>query len=98
MKKLHFTSSEQFEVLFKKKTTEVTDAIVEGIEKAVAGRKKSADLFEITFDGIEMMYEIALPQAEWENALQSCLDYYHDLNKTDECIDTWKLLEIVKTF
>jgi len=43
-----------------------------------------------------MMYEIALPQIQWAQALQSCLDHYHDANKTDECIDTWKLLEIAK--
>lgn len=98
MKKIHFKSTDEFEVLFKKKTTAVTDAIVEGIEQAVADRKKSADLFQISFDGVEMLYEIALPQNQWEHALQSCLDHYHDQNKTDECIDTWKLLEAVKTF
>jgi len=98
MKKVHFRDPAEFEVLFKRKSKEVTDAIVQGIEAAVIARKKTADLFEITFDGVEMVYEISLPISQWEHGLQSCLDFYHAQGCTDECIDTWKLLEAVKTF
>ena len=98
MKKVHFKDPAEFEGLFKTKSKQVTDAIVQGIEAAVIARSKSADLFELTFDGHEMVYEISLPISQWEHGLQSCLDFYHEKGCTDECIDTWKLLEAVKTF
>lgn len=97
MEKLHFKTTQEFESAFKNSNIEVTNAIVKAIEEAIASRKRSADLFQITFDGVEMLYEIALPQSQWTHALQSCLDLYHAQNKTDECIDTWKLLELSKT-
>ena len=98
MKKLHFESTEQFATLFKSKTKEVTDAIVEGIELGMGNSKKSALLFEITFEEGEMMYEISLPASQWPSALQKCLDHYHELGLTDEQIDTWKLLEAAKVW
>ncbi len=98
MVKLKFTNTEEFESLFRKKTAQVTDGIVKGIEYALSNRKKSADLFSISFEDVELTYEIALPQKEWTTALQSCLEFYHTKgDETDKCIDTWKLLETCKT-
>lgn len=98
MKKLHFESTEQFEVLFRSKTKDVTDAIVESIELAMASSKRTALIFEITFEQAEMMYEISLPVSQWPIALQKCLDHYHELGLTNEQIDTWKLLEAAKVW
>lgn len=98
MVKLHFTTTDEFETLFKKKTREVTDAIVLGIEIAIANNKKTAQLFEITFQDVDQMFEISLPQSQWKISLESCLDHYHKLEEADKQIDTWKLLELVKTF
>ena len=98
MKRLHFESTEQFEDLFKSKAKDVTDAIVEAIEIAMSNSKKSALIFEITFDQADMMYEISLPVSQWSTALQKCLDHYHELGLTDEQIDTWKLLEAAKVW
>ena len=96
MVKLNFTSTEEFETLFKTNNKKVTDGIVMGIESAMATRKKSADLFEISFDTIDIVYEIALPQSQWVMALENCLDFYHRENEADAAIDTWKLLEAAK--
>ncbi len=49
MTNLHFENSEEFANIFKQKTKNVTDVIVQGIEKAVEENKKSANLFSITF-------------------------------------------------
>ena len=98
MKKLHFESAAQFETLFENQNREVTDAIVKGIEKAMEGNKKSADLFIITFDKSEHMYEISLPQPHWIVSLESALQYYTDNKCTDEAIDCWKLLECAKVW
>ena len=97
MVRLHFNTTEEFEELFKSKKRATTDAIVNGIELALANNKKTAPLFEITFQETQRAFEISLPQAEWANALESCLDHYHHLQEADDAIDTWKLLEAVKT-
>ena len=96
MVKLHFEDASQFETLFKKKTKDVTDAIVLGIEIAIANNKKTASLFEISFQDAEQIFEVTLPKSQWQVSLESCLDHYHKLEETDKQIDTWKLLELVK--
>ena len=97
MVKLHFNSTEEFEGLFKSKKKAVTDSIVIGIEDAMQKNKRSADLFEVTFAEVDLAYEISLPKSQWQQALEQCLDHYHSLSLADEAIDTWKLLEAVKT-
>ena len=98
MIQLNFEHPEQFKDLFQTKSRKVTDAIVQGISEAMQSNKHSADLFEISFDDHDMMYEISLPKKQWATALQSCLDFYHQVDATDECIDTWKLLEAAKVW
>ena len=98
MKKIHLKNTEEFENLFKNKTLKITDHIVEGISQAMEQNIKVADLFEVSFEGEEMVYEISLPQNQWATALQSCLDIYHKEGLSDECIDTWKLLETAKVW
>ena len=98
MVKLHFNSPEEFTSLFKQHDLKVTNAIVAAVQEAVEERKKTALLFEITFEEHDNLYEISLPQSQWATALQSCLDRYHELQMADEQIDTWKLLEAVKLF
>jgi len=98
MVKLHFTSTEEFETLFKNKSAKVTDSIVEGIQLAMQERKRTAPLFEISFQDLDSFYEISLPQSQWAVALQHCLDYYHSQDMTDQAIDTWKLLEAAKVW
>ena len=98
MVKLHFKSTDEFEGLFKRKTLSVTRSIVKGIESAMSGNKRSAPLFEITFDDAETMFEISLPQSQWVISLESCLDHLHAESLGDEEIDCWKLLEAAKAW
>jgi hypothetical protein len=95
--KLHFETTEEFEQLFKSKTLSVTNAIYIGIEEAVIKNRKSANLFQITFEQADMMYDISLPSSQWVSALEKCLEHYHKEELADEAIDCWKLLEAVKT-
>lgn len=98
MVKLHFKSTEEFEGLFKRKDLSVTKSIISGIEKAMQSGKKTALLFEISFEKAENMFEISLPQSQWVTALESCLKHLHALNLSDEQIDCWKLLEAAKAW
>jgi len=96
--KLHFETTEEFEGLFKRKTLSVTRSIVEGVGKAMEDRKKSALLFQLTFSNCDNMFEISLPQSQWVQTLESCLQHLHAKGLADEQIDCWKLLEAAKTW
>ena len=96
MTKLHFNTAAEFEKLFKNKTLEITTSIVESIREAGTLKKKSAKVFEISFSSSEMMYEITLPKSQWEVALSSCLKHYEELKMSDDCIDTWQLIDKLK--
>ena len=99
MVKLHFNTTDEFEGLFKNKKLSVTRAIIQGIEDAMQGNKRSACLFEVTFEEAEMAYEISLPQSQWATALESCLKHLHTKDNTsDEQIACWKLLEAAKSW
>ena len=97
MRKLQFKTPEDFQEVFTSRKVMVTDAIVDSIEQAVMHNKKTANIFEVTFEEAEQLFEIALPLIEWVNALEAALDHYHEIEEADKCIDTWKLLEAVKT-
>jgi len=98
MIKLHFKSTDEFEVLFKRRTLAVTRDIVQGIESAMQENKKSAPLFEISFENADNMFEISLPQREWVVSLESCLEHLAAQELPDEQIDCWKLLEAAKSW
>jgi FKBP-type peptidyl-prolyl cis-trans isomerase (trigger factor) len=98
MAKLHFNSTEEFESIFKRKSLSVTRSIIQGIEEALQKNKRTALLFEITFDQVDTMYEISLPKSQWQTALESCLEHLHKENLANEEIDCWKLLEAVKVW
>jgi hypothetical protein len=96
--KLHFNSTDEFEGLFKRKSIAVTRSIVQGIEHTMQMNKRSALLFEITFEDADSMYEISLPVSQWTTALESCLSHLHKEGSADEQIDCWKLLEAAKNW
>ncbi len=98
MAKLHFNSPVEFEGLFKRKSLAVTRSIIQGIEKAMQKNRRTALLFEITFDDVDMMYEISLPQSQWQPALENCLEHLHAEDLADEQIDCWRLLEAAKSW
>jgi hypothetical protein len=98
MTRLHFENTAEFETLFSNKKKNVTDAIVSGIEKAMQSNRRSALLFEVSFENADKMFEISLPISQWQQALNSALEHYHQLELSDEAIDTWKLLEAVKVW
>lgn len=98
MVKLHFETTEEFEKLFSRKTKEVTDAIVDSISKAMNKGARTAVIFEISFEQVDMSYEISLPSSQWVVALEKCLEFYHNTSDSDNAIDTWKLMEAAKVW
>lgn len=96
MRKLHFENTDEFERVFKATDEEITDAMVEGIQEAFTYQKKSAELFEITFEDADLVYEITLPSTQWELALETCLNHYRDLEASDKAIDTYLLQKDIR--
>lgn len=96
MKKLNFENTEEFERVFKAKDEAVTDAIVEAIFEAHSYQKRTANLFEVSFDDVELVYEINLPANQWELALETCLEQYRNSGEADKAIDTFLLQKEVR--
>jgi hypothetical protein len=94
--KLHFKNTDEFEKVFKVKDESITDAIVQGVQEAVSFQKKTAQLFEISFDEVDLAYEISLPSSQWETALENCLDHYREIEESDKAIDTYLLQKEVR--
>ena len=86
MVRLHFKRTEDFEGLFKRKSLSVTRSIIKGIEEAMKENKRTAPLFEISFENADNMYEISLPRSQWVQALESCLEHLHAKDLSDEQI------------
>lgn len=91
MVKLHFGNTEEFEKLFKSRDIQITDAIVEGIQEALSFHKKTAQLFQVSFEEVELSYEISLPSNQWNIALDNCLKHYTEIQESNKAIDTYLL-------
>jgi len=96
MKKLVFESTNEFSEYFKGKSPELTNTIVHAIRDAFMFHKKTANLFEISFDQSDSIFEISLSHKEWVVALENCLSHYHEWEMHDDEIDTWQLIKEIK--
>lgn len=93
--KLSFTDITEFEKMFRSPNLDVANGIVSGIEQSHNKKKKSALLFEFSFEGDEYEYTVSLPKEQWGSALQACLKKYEELEMFDQAIDTYQLIQKV---
>jgi hypothetical protein len=98
MKKLDFKSTDEFSEYFKGKSQELTTAIVESIRDAFMFQKKTATLFQISFDGSDSVFEISLSHKEWVASLETCLSHYEEWEMGDDAIDTFLLIKEIKSW
>ena len=98
MKKLAFQSTDEFNEYFQGKNPELTNLIVNAIREAMSFNKKTAHLFEISFDGVDTMFEISLTKNQWVTALENCLSHYEEWSMGDDAIDTYLLIKDVKAW
>ena len=96
MRKLQIESLEELEAIFREKSVDMTNNIREGIQEAIAKKKKTAILFEIEVDGLDTAFEISLTSKEWITALENCLKHYGEWEMGDEAIDTYLLIKELK--
>lgn len=93
--KLSFTDIKEFENMFKTPNVDVANGIVSGIQLSLDKKKKSALLFEFSFEGDEYEYTVSLPKEQWGTALKACLKKYEELEMFDQAIDTYQLIQKV---
>ena len=98
MKKLAFQSPDEFNEYFQGKNPELTNLIVNAIREAMSFNKKSAQLFEISFDGVDTIFDISLTKSQWVVALENCLSHYEEWSMGDDAIDTYLLIKDVKAW
>jgi hypothetical protein len=98
MKQLSFRTPDEFSEFFKAKNPELTNTISNAIREAMSFNKKTAQLFEISFEGVDTVFEISLTKNQWVVALENCLSHYEEWQMGDDAIDTYLLIKDVKAW
>lgn len=88
---LHLETIEEFEELFEKDNPTITLGIFEGIKEALENNIEEAELFNITFEESDDLYEISLDSGQWGTALDGCLEKFEKFEMYDEAIDAFQL-------
>jgi len=93
MKRFTFDEVTDFSNFFSGNNQEVTDAIVEGIKRAVEAEEDEAELFELGFDEEDDFFEVSLEKGEWPQALSACMTKYEEAERYDDVIEAYELLK-----
>lgn len=94
---LTFETIDEFQKLFKEKNLEITEHIFNGIRSAVKSNAYTANLFDISLEGDENVYEISMSRDKWPEALEQVKMYYHDFSEYDKAIDAHLLIQKVSS-
>ena len=93
MKRLVVEGINEFSDMFREKTVDMTTSIRDSIQEALDQNKKTANLFEVEFEGVETIMEITLPRNQWKTALDSCLKHFEEWEMGDDALDTYLILK-----
>ena len=97
MTNLEFNSIEEVTEFFTYQKSKVNDCIFDALNSAISNNKTSAKLFEVTVTNSEYMVDITLPKKRWSATLKELLKFYEKEGTPDQCIDTWQLINKIKT-
>jgi len=93
MKRLKVEGINEFSDMFREKDVEMTTSIRDSIQEALEQNKRTANLFEVEFEGVETIMEISLPKSQWKVALDNCLKHYEEWEMGDDALDTYLVLK-----
>jgi hypothetical protein len=93
MKRLVVEGINEFSDMFREKDVEMTTSIRDSIQEALEQNKKTANLFEVEFEGVETILEISLGKSQWKVALENCLKHYEEWEMGDDALDTYLVLK-----
>jgi hypothetical protein len=99
MKVYTYNTIEEFEDAYQDIETlvEHSKTIVEVLSKAVGTDVKEVDFFQIDINDTAEVYTIKAKRSEWISALESCLSHMEKYGLVDEVIDTYSLIQKLKT-
>ena len=93
MKRLLVEGLNEFSDMFREKDVEMTTSIRDSIQEALDQNKRTANLFEVEFEGVETIIEISLPKSQWKIALENCLKHFEEWEMGDDALDTYLVLK-----
>lgn len=93
MKRLRVEGINEFSDMFREKDVEMTTSIRDSIQEALEQNKRTANLFEVEFEGVETILEISLGKNQWKVALENCLKHYEEWEMGDDALDTYLVLK-----
>lgn len=93
MKRLVVEGINEFSDIFREKTVDMTTSIRDSIQEALEQGKRTANLFEVEFEGVETIMEITLPKNQWKTALDNCLKHFEEWEMGDDALDTYLVLK-----
>lgn len=93
MRRLTVEGINEFSDMFREKTVDMTTSIRNSIQEALDQNKKTANLFEVEFEGVETIMEITLPRNQWKTALDNCLKHFEEWEMGDDALDTYLILK-----
>lgn len=98
MKNLVFKSHKDFDLYLNSKEGVVEESknIVKEIYSALKTKKKSVKTFSIELEDEDMSFIVSIAREDWGNALQTCLKHFEDNEMSDECIDTYMVIQKLK--
>jgi len=85
----NFDSPTEYVNFVKTNKSEVTKAIVQGINLALDLELDNAVILELNFDRQKQAFEISLDKSQWETSLNACIDIFVENNESDNAIDTY---------
>ena len=93
MRRLTVEGINEISDMFREKTVDMTTSIRNSIQEALDQNKKTANLFEVEFEGVETIMEITLPRNQWKTALDNCLKHFEEWEMGDDALDTYLILK-----
>lgn len=99
MQEFEFRNVEEFEKFFDKVTftnPDMCEKAVKAIRKGLQDKVNTAHLYKIDISSTSTSLIISLPQSEWSKFLKQVIEIFHQNEKYDLALDTWKLNESLK--
>ena len=93
-----FLHIQDFNETFNENNNLVCEYIIQGINEAVTGNKKVANLFSIEFQDDDYSYQITLPSTGWSSTLTRVRDALHSRGKFDDAIEAYVVGKMVDEY
>jgi hypothetical protein len=88
-----FESVKELQQFAENARDEICSCIVLSLSQALEEGEEEPVIFELSLKEGSDLYEMYLNRAEWNKALDTCLEFFTDNNYPDQAIDTYFLIQ-----